>query len=136
MLYFLIVFFGVVGNGFVIIIVCKMLLMYIIINYLLMNLVVVDLLMLLFCFGLYDYILFRVYLEGFWGDLICKLFVGNVIVLIIINVVVLIVCMIVVERYLVLLKFFCFNLRIIEGKVKYVIGVLWFFVLLLCILDI
>lgn len=105
-------------------------------NYFFLNLVVVDLLILFFCFGLYDFVLVYVDLEGFIGDFICKLFVGNVIVLIIINVVVFMVCMIVVERYLVFFKFFCFNLRIDKDKVKYVIVVLWLFVLILCILDI
>lgn len=135
-LYSLIVLLGVVGNGLVIIIVRKTPSMHTTTNYLLMNLAVADLLTLLFCPGLYDYALSRVHLEGFWGDLICKLFAGNAIVPITINVAVLTVCTIAVERYLALLKPFRSNLRITEGKVKYVIGVLWFLALLSCIPDI
>lgn len=135
-LYSLIVLPGVVGNGLVIIIVRKTPLMHTTTNYLLMNLAVADLLTLLFCPGLYDFALSRVHLEGFWGDLICKLFAGNAIVPITINVAVLTVCTIAVERYLALLKPFRSNLRITEGKVKYVIAVLWFLALLSCIPDI
>ena len=55
-----------------------------------------------------------------------------------INVAVLTVCTIAVERYLALLKPFRSNLqlRITEGKVKYVIALLWFLALLSCIPDI
>jgi len=135
-LYSLIVLLGVVGNGLVIIIVRKTPSMHTTTNYLLMNLAVADLLTLLFCPGLYDYALSRVHLEGFWGDLICKLFAGNAIVPITINVAVLTVCTIAVERYLALLKPFRSNLRITEGKVKHVIAVLWILALLSCIPDI
>ena len=135
-LYSLIVLLGVVGNGLVIIIVHKTPSMHTTTNYLLMNLAVADLLTLLFCPGLYDYALSRVHLEGFWGDLICKLFAGNAIVPITINVAVLTVCTIAVERYLALLKPFRSNLRITEGKVKHVIAVLWILALLSCIPDI
>ena len=135
-LYSLIVLLGVVGNGLVIIIVRKAPSMHTTTNYLLMNLAVADLLTLLFCPGLYDYALSGVRLEGFWGDLICKLFAGNAIVPITINVAVLTVCTIAVERYLALLKPFRSKLRITEGKVKYVVAVLWLLALLSCIPDI
>jgi len=135
-LYSLIVLPGVAGNGLVIIIVRKTPSMHTTTNYLLMNLAVADLLTLLFCPGLYDFALLRVHLEGFWGDLICKLFAGNAIVPITINVAVLTVCTIAVERYLALLKPFHSNLRITEGRVRYIIAVLWLLALLSCIPDI
>ena len=105
-------------------------------NYLLMNLASADLLTLSFCPGLYDFALHNVYLEGFSGDLICKLFAGNAVVPITINVAVLTVCAIAVERYLALLKPFRSNLRIDEDKVKYVIAFMWLLALLSCIPDI
>ncbi|KAJ7372242.1 hypothetical protein OS493_019686 [Desmophyllum pertusum] len=135
-LYSLIVFPGVVGNGIVITIVRKTPSMHTTTNYLLMNLAVADLVTLLFCPGLYDFALTKVRLQGFTGDLICKLFAGNAVVPITINVAVLTVCTIAVERYLALLKPFRFNLRISEEKVKYVIAVLWLLALLSCIPDI
>ena len=105
-------------------------------NYLLLNLAVADLLTLLLCPGLYDYALTQVHLEGFSGDLVCKLFAGNAVVPITINVAVLTVCTISVERYLALLRPFQSNLRISEDKVKYVIALLWLIALLSCIPDI
>lgn len=127
---------GVVGNGIVITIVRKTPSMHTTTNYLLLNLAVADLLTLLLCPGLYDFALTKVRLEGFSGDLICKLFAGNAIVPITINVAVLTVCTISVERYLALLKPFQSNLRISEDKVKHVIVALWFLAFLSCIPDI
>ena len=127
---------GVVGNGIVITIVRKTPSMHTTTNYLLLNLAVADLLTLLLCPGLYDFALTKVRLEGFSGDLICKLFAGNAIVPITINAAVLTVCTISVERYLALLKPFQSNLRISEDKVKHVIAVLWFLAFLSCIPDI
>lgn len=91
------VFFGVVGNGVVIVIVCKMFLMCMIINYFLLNLVVVDLLILFFCFGIYDFVLNFLRINFILGDIVCKFFIGNVVVCIIFDVFVLILCVIVVE---------------------------------------
>lgn len=127
---------GVVGNGIVITIVRKTPSMHTTTNYLLLNLAVADLLTLLLCPGLYDFALTKVRLEGFSGDLVCKLFAGNAIVPITINSAVLTVCTISVERYLALLRPFQSNLRISEDKVKYVIAALWFLAFLSCIPDI
>ena len=135
-LYSIIVIPGVIGNAIVITIVRRTPSMHTTTNYLLLNLAVADLLTLLLCPGLYDYILTNVRLQGFTGDLICKLFAGNAIVPITINVAVLTVCTIAVERYLALLKPFRSNLRIDKDKVKYVIAVLWLLALLSCIPDI
>ena len=135
-LYSFIVLPGVIGNSIVITIVRKTPSMHTTTNYLLMNLAVADLFTLLLCPGLYDFALRNVRLQGFTGDLICKLFAGNAVVPITINVAVLTVCTIAVERYLALLKPFRSNLRISEGNVKYVIAALWFLALLSCIPDI
>ncbi|XP_022789622.1 substance-K receptor-like [Stylophora pistillata] len=135
-LYSFIVLFGVIGNSIVITIILKTQSNHTTTNYLLMNLALADLLTLLFCPGLYDFALQNVYLNGFSGDLICKLFAGNAIVPITINVAVLTVCTIAVERYLALLKPFHSNLRIKEDRVKYFIAGLWLLGLLSCIPDI
>ena len=84
-LYSAIVLPGVVGNGVIITIVRKTPSMHTTTNYLLMNLAVADLLTLLLCPGLFDFALTKVRLQGFSGDLICKLFAGNAIVPITIN---------------------------------------------------
>lgn len=96
--YVAIVFPGVIGNGIIITIVRKTPSMHTTTNYLLMNLAVADLLTLLLCPGLYDFALTKVRLQGFLGDVICKLFAGNAVVPITINVAVLTVCTIAVER--------------------------------------
>lgn len=75
-LYSLIVFPGVAGNAIVITIMQRMQSTYTTRNYLLMHLVVTDLLTLLLCPGFYDFALTNVRLEGFIGDLICKLLEG------------------------------------------------------------
>ena len=134
-LYSAIVLPGVVGNSIIITIVRKTPSMHTTTNYLLMNLAVADLLTLLLCPGLYDFALTKVRLQGFSGDLICKLFAGNAIVPITINVAVLTVCAIAVERYLALVKPFR-NLRLSKESVGYVIAILWFLALLSCIPDI
>ena len=135
-LYSIIVFFGVLGNGIVITIVRKTPSMHTTTNYLLMNLAVADLLTLLLCPGLYDFALTSVRLQGFSGDLICKLFAGNAIVPITINAAVLTVCIIAIERYLALVKPFQTKLRLSKDSVGYVIAILWFLALLSCIPDI
>ena len=76
-LYSFIVFFGVLGNGIVIIIVRKTPSMHTTTNYLLMNLAVADLLSLLFCPGFYDFALRNVRLQKTIGDFVCKVFAGN-----------------------------------------------------------
>lgn len=135
-LYLFIVFFGVVGNGIVIIIVCKMLLMYIIINYLLMNLVVVDLLILFFCFGVYDFVLNYFRINFVMGDMVCKLFVGNVIVCIIFDVFVLMFCVIVLDCYVVIVKLFkSSSWNIMFKKMGIVIVLIWVLVVILILLD-
>ena len=135
-LYKIIVFPGIIGNGIVITIVRKTPSMHTTTNYLLMNLAVADLLTMLLCPGLYDFALTKVQLQGFSGDLICKLFAENAIVPVSINVAVLTVCTIAVERYLVLLKPFNTKLRISKDSVSYVIAILWFLALLSCIPNI
>ena len=135
-LYSLIVLPGIVGNSIIITIVRKTPSMHTTTNYLLMNLAVADLLTLLLCPGLYDFALTSVRLQGFTGDLICKLFAGNAIVPITINVAVLTVCTIAVERYLALVKPFRTKLRISKESVKYVIALLWLLAVLSCIPDI
>ncbi|XP_022789642.1 neuromedin-U receptor 2-like [Stylophora pistillata] len=135
-LYSIIAVPGVIGNAIVITIVRKTPSMHTTTNYLLLNLAVADLLTLLLCPGPYDLALVHVDLEGFTGDLICKLFAGNAIVPITINAAVLSVCTIAVERYLALLKPFRANLRIDKDKVKHVIAVLWLLALISCIPDI
>ena len=133
-LYSLIVFPGAIGNVIIIIIVRMTPSMHTATNYLLMNLAVADLLTLLLCPGLYDFALTNVHLQGFSGDLICKLFAGNAVVPITINVTVLTVCTIAVERYLALVKPFQ-NVRLSKDSVGYVIALLWFLALLSCIPD-
>ena len=134
-LYSLIVLPGIVGNSIIITIVRKTPSMHTTTNYLLMNLAVADLLTLLLCPGLYDFALTSVRLQGFTGDLICKLFAGNAIVPITINVAVFTVCTIAVERYLALVKPFL-SLRISQESVGYVLAVLWLLAVLSCIPDI
>ena len=134
-LYSLIVLPGIVGNSIIITIVRKTPSMHTTTNYLLINLAVADLLTLLLCPGLYDFALTSVRLQGFSGDLICKLFAGNAIVPITINVAVLTVCTIAIERYLALVRPFR-NLRISEESVGYVLAVLWILAVLSCIPDI
>ena len=135
-LYSAIVLPGVVGNGVIITIVRKTPSMHTTTNYLLMNLAVADLLTLLLCPGLFDFALTKVRLQGFSGDLICKLFAGNAVVPITINVAVITVCTIAVERYLALVKPFQTKLRISKDSVGYVIALLWFLALLSCVPDI
>ena len=134
-LYSLIVLPGIVGNSIIITIVRKTPSMHSTTNYLLINLAVADLLTLLLCPGLYDFALTSVRLQGFSGDLICKLFAGNAIVPITINVAVLTVCTIAIERYLALVKPFR-SLRISQESVGYVLAVLWILAVLSCIPDI
>ena len=133
--YTAIVFPGVIGNGIIITIVRKTPSMHTTTNYLLMNLAVADLLTLLLCPGLYDFALTEVRLQGFLGDVICKLFAGNAVVPITINVAILTVCTIAVERYLALVKPFR-NLRLTKDSVGYVIALLWLIALLSCVPDI
>ena len=90
----------------------------------------------LLCPGPYDFALTSVRLQGFSGDLICKLFAGNAIVPITINAAVLTVCTIAVERYLALVKPFQTKLRITKEYVGYVIAILWIVALLSCIPDV
>ena len=135
-LYSFIVFLGVIGNCIIITIVRKTPSMYTTTNYLLMNLAVADLLTLSLCPGLYDFALTSVRLQGFSGDLFCKLFSGNAIVPITINVAVLTVCTIAIERYLALVKPFRTKLRISKKSVRYVISLLWLLAVLSCIPDI
>lgn len=127
---------GVVGNGIIITIVWKTSSMHTTTNYLLANLALADFLTLFLSPGLYDFALTKVRLQGFTGDLICKLFAGNAVVPITINVAVLTVCTIAVERYLALVKPFRSNLRINEDNVKYCVAILWILGLLSCIPDI
>ena len=135
-LYSFIMLFGVIGNYIVVTIVRKIPSMHTTTNYLLLNLAVADLLTLLLCPGLYDFALTKVSLQGFSGDLICKLFAGNAIVPITINVSVLTVCTVALERYLALVKPFQINLRISKDSIGYIIATLWFISLLSCIPDI
>ncbi|XP_068692291.1 substance-P receptor-like [Montipora foliosa] len=127
---------GILGNCIIITIVRKTPSMHTTTNYLLMNLAVADLVTLLLCPGLYDFALTSVRLQGFSGDLICKLFAGNAIVPISINAAVLTVCTIAVERYLALVKPFHTTLRMSKESVTHVIVFLWILAVLSCIPDI
>lgn len=127
---------GILGNCLVITIVRKTPSMHTTTNYLLMNLAVADVLTLLLCPGVYDFALTSVHLQGFSGDLICKLFVGNAIVPITINAGVLTVCTIAVERYFALVKPFHTALRMSKSSVRYVVVIVWIIAMLSCIPDI
>ncbi|XP_068692290.1 QRFP-like peptide receptor [Montipora foliosa] len=135
-LYSSIILPGVLGNCIIITIVRKTPSMQTTTNYLLMNLAVADLVTLLLCPGLYDFALTSVRLQGFTGDLICKLFSGNAIVPISMNAGVLTVCTIAVERYLALVKPFHTRLRMSKESVGRVIVFLWILAVLSCIPDI
>ncbi|XP_015765831.1 PREDICTED: tachykinin-like peptides receptor 86C [Acropora digitifera] len=135
-LYSFIVIFGIIGNCLVITVVRKTPSMHTTTNYLLMNLAVADVLTLLLCPGVYDFALTSVRLQGFSGDLICKLFVGNAIVPITINAGVLTVCTIAVERYFALVKPFHTALRMSKSSVRYVVVIVWIIAVLSCIPDI
>ena len=126
-LYSFIVFFGVLGNGIVIIIVRKTPAMHTTTNYLLMNLAVADLLSVLFCPGFYDFALRNVKLQKTIGDFVCKVFAITVLESIFTLVVV------AVERYLALVKPFQTNARLRKDNVGVVITATWIIASLVCL---
>ena len=125
LLYSFIVIAGVPANCIIITIVRKTPSMHSVTNYLLMNLAIADLLTLLLCPGIYDFLLKNVKLQRPMGDLICKMFAGNASVPITINTAVLTVCTIAVERYLALVKPFQTSLRLTNHRVRFLIPLLW-----------
>ena len=103
-LYSIMVFFGVLGNTVVIIIVAKTPSMHTTANYLLTNLAVADFLTLLFCPGMYDFAINSFRINSTLGDIVCKLFAGNSIVCITFDASVLTLCVIALERYVAIVK--------------------------------
>lgn len=134
-LYSFIVIIGVPANCIIISIVRKTPSMHTTTNFLLMNLAIADLVTLLFCPGIYDFLLNQVYLDKTLGDFICKLFVGNAVVPISINVGALTVSALAVERYLALSKPFHIRLRLSNKRVPHVVLFVWTFAALSCIPD-
>lgn len=135
LLYSFIVIIGVPANCIIITIVRKTPSMHTTTNFLLMNLAIADLVTLLFCPGIYDFLLNQVYLDKTLGDFICKLFVGNAVVPISINVGALTVSALAVERYLALSKPFHTRLRLSNKRVPHVVLFVWTFAALSCIPD-
>ena len=84
----------------------------------------------------YYFALKSVRLQGFSGDLICKLFAGNAIVPISINAAALKLCTIAVERSLSPVKLFHTTLRMSKESVAHVIVFVWILAVLSCIPDI
>ncbi|XP_078384251.1 allatostatin-A receptor-like [Oculina patagonica] len=124
-LYSFIVFFGVVGNGIVIIIVQKTPSMHTTTNYLLMNLAVADLLTLVFCPGFYDFALHNFQLSTTSGDIFCKLLAGNAVVCISFDASVLTLCVIAVERYIGIVKPFNSTGHLSRKNVCLTIAIIW-----------
>lgn len=104
-LYLLVLIVGFIGNCFVIIVVCKIKSMYMIINIFFVNLVVSDIVILFWCLRIYSFVFYFIYFLGKIGDYICKMFIGNVIVMVVIVSFVLIFFVLVIECYYVLMKF-------------------------------
>lgn len=135
-LYSFIVFFGVVGNGIVIVIVKATPSMHTTTNYLLTNLAVADLLTLLLCPGTYDFALDHFRVNSTWGDIVCKLFAGNAIVCITFDASVLTLCVIAVERYVAIVKpFKSSSWNITSKKTGFVIALIWLMAAILSFPD-
>lgn len=132
-IYSIIVFFGVIGNGVVIAIVCKTRSMHTTTNYLLVNLALADLLSLLFCPGFYDFSLHNVRLSQTTGDFICKVFAGNAVLSVTVLESIFTLMVIAVERYFSLVKPFNTNARLGKGNVRHAIVATWVSALLLCL---
>lgn len=135
-LYSLIVFFGVLGNALVITIVRKTPSMHTTTNLLLMNLAVADLLTLLLCPGMYDFVINRLNINSTFGSIICKLFAGNAIVCITFDASVLTLCVIAVERYIAIVKpFKSGRWNISPRRTGPVIILIWFMAVILSFPD-
>ena len=135
-LYSFVVFFGVLGNAIVITIVRKTPSMHSTTNYLLTNLAVADLLTLLLCPGMYDFVISRLNIDSTLGDIICKLFAGNAIVCITFDASVLTLCVIAVERYLAVVKpFKSGRWNITSRRIGSVITLIWFMAFVLSFPD-
>ena len=124
-LYSFIVFFGIVGNGVVIVIVQKTPSMHTTTNYLLTNLAVADMLTLLFCPGFYDFALHNFQLSTASGDIFCKLLAGNAVVCISFDASVLTLCVIAVERYIGIVKPFNSTAHLTRKKACLIILSIW-----------
>lgn len=103
-LYVIVVFIGLIGNCLVIIVVYRIRFMYLIINFFFVNLVVSDVIILLWCLRIYSFVFYLNYLIGKFGDYICKIFIGNVIISVVIVSFVLMLMIFVIERYYVFMK--------------------------------
>ena len=132
-LYSFIVFFGVLGNGIVIIIVRKTPSMHNTTNFLLMNLAVADLLSLLFCPGFYDFALRNVKLQKTIGDFVCKVFAGNAVLSVTVLESIFTLVVVAVERYLALVKPFQTNARLRKDNVGFFIATTWIIASLVCL---
>ena len=135
-LYSFIVFFGVLGNAIVIIIVRKTPSMHTTTNYLLTNLAVADLLTLLLCPGMYDFAINHLMLNSTPGDIVCKLFAGNAIVCITFDASVLTLCVIALERYVAIVKpFKSGRWNLTSRKASLVITLIWLLAFILSFPD-
>ena len=135
-LYSFIVFFGVLGNAIVITVVRKTPSMHTTTNYLLTNLAVADLLTLLLCPGMYDFVINHLNIHPTFGNIICKLFAGNAIVCITFDASVLTLCVIAAERYVAIVKpFKSARWNITPRKTGLVITLIWLMAFILTLPD-
>ena len=135
-LYSVMVFFGVLGNAVVIIIVRKTPSMHTTTNYLLVNLAVADFLTLLLCPGMYDFVINHLKINSTFADIVCKLFAGNAIVCITFDASVLTLCVIAIERYVAIVKpFKSSRWNIASRKTGVVITLIWLMAFILSLPD-
>ena len=126
--YSFIVFFGVLGNALVIVIVRKTRSSHTPTDYLLTNLAVADLVTLLFCPGFYELVIDDLQLlvdSSFLRDIICKLFLGNAVVCIAFDASVINLCVIAVERFLAIAKPFNSDWNLTRRQAGLAVALIW-----------
>ena len=134
-LYSTIVLLGSVGNAMVVLVVWRTRKMHTTTNYLLSNLAVADFITLIWCPGIYDYVLFAVHPRGVLGDYICKLFTGNAIQAVTINVSAMTLTLVAIERYNALVRPMLAKARFTRKNVRYAITATWVVGILSCVPD-
>ena len=94
-------------------------------NYLLTNLALADLITLLFCPGFYEFALNNSRFSRTFGDIMCKLFVGNATVCVAFNASVLTLCVIAIERYTGIVKPFNNEWKLTKKKACSAAAIVW-----------
>lgn len=98
-LYGVVIIVGIFCNLFVIVVVWKMCIMYMVMNYLFVNLVFSDIFVLLWCFCIYDFVVIGLFFKGIIGDYLCRFFIVDLMDILCFGVILFILIVLVVEWY-------------------------------------